>query len=62
MLGVRRAGVTVAIQSLATLGMIEASRGQIEIRDRAALKAYSRDLYGPPETEYRRLIGCDPFA
>ena len=61
-LGVRRAGVTVAVQTLDARGMIHASRGLIAIRDRAALKAYSRDLYGPPEAEYRRLIGRNPFA
>lgn len=62
MLGVRRAGVTVAVRSLAALGLIEAARGQIAIRDRAGLVAYSRAIYGPPEAEYVRLIGRDPFA
>lgn len=56
MLGVRRAGVTEAVQSLVAMGLIEAGRGKIVIRDRVALAAYVRDLYGLPEATYQSLI------
>jgi CRP-like cAMP-binding protein len=57
MLGVRRAGVTVAIQTLERAGIIAARRGSIAITDRARLETYAADSYGAPEKEYHRLLG-----
>lgn len=57
MLGVRRAGVTEALNILEKRGIIQASRGNIVIVDRARLKETAGDSYGVPEAEYRRLIG-----
>ena len=57
MLGVRRAGVTVALQALEERGLISTKRGQIVVLDRAGLEAVAGDSYGLCETEYRRLIG-----
>lgn len=60
MLGVRRAGVTVALHRLEGLGAISASRGRIAVRDRKPLEALAGPFYGRPESEYRRLIA--PFG
>ncbi|RUZ70671.1 Crp/Fnr family transcriptional regulator [Mesorhizobium sp. M7A.F.Ca.US.006.01.1.1] len=57
MLGVRRPGVTVGLQMIESYGYIRARRGEITIRDRDGLMKLARDSYGPPETQYRRLIG-----
>ena len=57
MLGVRRAGVTVALQYLQTRGLIRAHRRQIEVVDRAGIELLTNGAYGVPEAEYRRLIG-----
>ena len=38
MLGVRRSGVTIAVQTLEATGMIKATRGHINVRDRAKLE------------------------
>ena len=57
MLAVRRPGVTTALQTLKTNGLIDQSRGQIVIRDRQALEEFAHDSYGIPESEYARLIG-----
>ena len=56
MLGVRRAGVTDALNSLAGNGFIATSRGQITMLDRKALEERVGDLYGVPEANYRDLI------
>jgi CRP-like cAMP-binding protein len=58
MLGVRRAGVTDAIHILQGRGLIRATNGQIEIRQRAKLERLAGAAYGLPEAEYRRLIGA----
>jgi CRP-like cAMP-binding protein len=57
MLGVRRSGVTIAIQLLEGTGAIRATRGHIVLRDRAKLEEAANGSYGVPEAEYRRLIG-----
>ncbi|MBA3446433.1 MAG: Crp/Fnr family transcriptional regulator [Pseudaminobacter sp.] len=57
MLGVRRPGVTVAIQILEGKGLIRASRGEILIRDHEGLIALADGGYGEPEAEYQRLVG-----
>jgi len=49
MLGVRRAGVTVALNYLESRGIIRLSRGQIVITDRKGLKASANGTYHEPE-------------
>jgi CRP-like cAMP-binding protein len=57
MLGVRRAGVTQALNDLVARGLIKSARGQITVLDRGRLEASAADSYGVPEAEYRRLLG-----
>lgn len=57
MLGVRRPGVTVALQILEGKGVIRNHRGEITIRNREELIAIANGSYGVPEAEYERLIG-----
>ncbi len=57
MLGVRRAGVTVALHELEGRGHIKATRGRIRLLDRAGLEATAQGIYGVPEAEYARLMG-----
>jgi CRP-like cAMP-binding protein len=57
MMGIRRAGVTEAVQKLAEEGLIEADRGTINVRNRKALEKRAGSFYGVAEVEYRRLIG-----
>ncbi|TIP23604.1 MAG: Crp/Fnr family transcriptional regulator [Mesorhizobium sp.] len=57
MLGVRRPGVTVAIQELEGRGLIKATRGEIVIRDRDGLFQLADGTYSEPEREYERLLG-----
>ena len=59
MLGVRRAGVTMATHLLEGRGVIRATRGQLMVVDRKGLEEIAGGTYGVPEAEYRRLIG--PF-
>lgn len=60
MLGVRRTGVTLAIQSLVEAGAILGGRGRLSILDRTLLQTISHGGYGPAEDEYRRLFGVSP--
>ena len=57
MLGVRRAGVTEALQSLRGRKLIENGRNKIVVRDRKGIERMAGGSYGTPEKEYRRLIG-----
>jgi CRP-like cAMP-binding protein len=57
MLGIRRAGVTTALNSFDTRGWISHSRGCVKIVDRDALQEFAAGFYGPPEAEYQRLLG-----
>ncbi len=57
MLGVRRAGVTEAMQALEGRGLIRCARGQIVVRDRKGIERSAGGSYGVPEAEFRRLIG-----
>ncbi len=57
MLGVRRAGVTVATHELEGRGLIKATRGRIRILDRGGLETAADGSYGTPEAEYQRLLG-----
>ena len=57
MLGVRRAGVTLALNLLERAGLIRTSRGNINIVDRGGLEELSNGAYGKPEAEFNRLLG-----
>jgi len=57
MLGVRRAGVTEALQSLKRRKLIETNRSLISILNRKGIAQLAGSFYGVPEKEYRRLIG-----
>ena len=57
MLGVRRAGVTEALQSLKRQKLIDTGRNQILVLNRKGLEKVAGSSYGVPEKEYRRLIG-----
>jgi CRP-like cAMP-binding protein len=57
MLGVRRPGVTVALNLLERDGLIKSHRGVITIVDRKGLRRASNGAYGVPEAEFNRLFG-----
>jgi CRP-like cAMP-binding protein len=57
MLGVRRAGVTTALQELERRCVIATARGEITVRDRDGLIETANGLYGTPEAEFERLFG-----
>jgi CRP-like cAMP-binding protein len=57
LLGVRRAGVTVALQELEGRGLIRSLRGRIRIVDRLGLQLAASGFYGIPECEYEHSIG-----
>jgi CRP-like cAMP-binding protein len=56
MLGVRRAGVTLAMQQLEGAGCIRAKRGRVTVVNRELLVEMADGGYGTPESEYARLI------
>ena len=56
MLGVRREGVTEAAGKLQRQGVIEYSRGQITVLDRARLERLSCECYSVVKTETDRLL------
>src|SRR5579859_6509001 len=60
MLGVRREGVTDAAGKLQRLGVIEYSRGQITVLDRAKLEAQSCECYAVVKKETDRLLPYVP--
>jgi CRP-like cAMP-binding protein len=55
MLGVRRSGVTEAARKLRAAGVIEYSRGQITVSDRAKLAAHACECYAVVKKETDRL-------
>lgn len=55
MLGVRRAGVSVAVTQLQERGLIKHRRGHIQILDRHGLEAVSCECYSTVRREYQRL-------
>lgn len=56
MLGVRRAGVTVALQLFEDKNLISAQRGVIAVRDRRGLETIAGSGYGGPEAEFDRVF------
>ncbi|WP_419816161.1 Crp/Fnr family transcriptional regulator [Glacieibacterium sp.] len=58
MLGVRRAGVTVALRALEQEGAVGRRRGDLSIVNRPILLAIAGAGYGGAETEYRRLLAA----
>ncbi len=57
MLGVRRAGVTVAAQSLHAAGLIEYAHGRMTVVNRHALEASACECYAVIKRHYDRLLG-----
>jgi len=57
MLGVRRAGVTVAIHGFERRGLVTTRRGQLTLVDRAGIEQIAGSFYGTPEAELKRLLG-----
>jgi CRP-like cAMP-binding protein len=57
MLGVRRPGVTEVAGKLRNEGLIDYSRGQIRIVDRAGMERLACECYGRVKDEYERLLG-----
>jgi CRP-like cAMP-binding protein len=56
MLGVRRSGVTTAIQLLESQGLIRANRGSITLLNRKGLIKAANGAYGFAEAHYERLL------
>ena len=57
MLGVRRPGVTVAMNVLVQTGVVSSKRGSISVLSRKRLEKAANGAYGIPEAEYRRWLG-----
>lgn len=57
MLGVRRAGITVAATKLKEDGLITYNRGHIHVLDPERLEARSCECYGVVKREFDRLLG-----
>jgi CRP-like cAMP-binding protein len=57
MLGVRRAGVSVAAGILQKAGAINYERGAITVLDRPRLEAASCECYGTVQRQFARLLG-----
>jgi CRP-like cAMP-binding protein len=66
-LGVRRAGITLAMQRLVSQGLVAKARGSVTIANRQGLEEATGGLYGVPERELVRLLetpsepGIDPL-
>lgn len=57
MLGVRRAGVTLAAQKLQEQKLIQYQRGNVQILDQAGLEAFACECFRSLKTEYDRSLG-----
>lgn len=60
MLGVRRAGVTLAAQKLQERKLIQYRRGSVQILDQVGLEAFACECFKTIQTEYNRLLGDKP--
>jgi CRP-like cAMP-binding protein len=60
LLGVRRAGVTVAMHRLEGDRLIRSTRNRITVLNRDGLVRAANGFYGVPEAEYDRLLGPAP--
>ena len=58
-LGVRRAGITLALHMLEAKGLIRSARNQITICDRQGLSEQANGSYGIAEAVYARLFGSE---
>ena len=58
MLGVRRAGVTVAIHSFEQRGFITTRRGELTMVNRKGIEEVAGSFYGTPEAELGRLLSA----
>lgn len=58
MLGVRRAGVTVAVHSFEQRGFVTTRRGELTVVNRPGLETVAGSFYGTPEMELERLLGA----
>lgn len=57
MLGVRRAGVTVAAGALQKAGHIRYTRGKVTVLDRAGLEGAACECYGIARDQMQKLVG-----
>src|SRR3954471_1786712 len=57
MLGVRRPGVTIAVQNLESIRLIRTKRGSITVLDRTGLEGIADSAYGVSEAEYASVMG-----
>ena len=62
MLGVRREGITEAAGNLQRAGMIQYSRGRIEVTDRPKLEKNVCECYGAIKSEFDRLLSSTPIC
>jgi CRP-like cAMP-binding protein len=62
MLGVRRAGVSIAIGKLQADGILNGARGRVQIKDRQGLEAASCECYQVVRKEYQRLLGREALS
>lgn len=60
MLGVRRPGVTNAMQYLEDRRAVATDRGKVTIKDRSLLRTIAGPFYGPAEVAHARLTGWQP--
>lgn len=58
-LGVRREGITIAVNKLHQLGLVKNHRARIQVLDREHLQATACECYAVVHTEHRRLLSAD---